>query len=62
MPDVSPTTVESVLGSMVKNGLVDKVGSGMSTKCIKNYDIVTCVVRSKIFANESLFITGDSAS
>ncbi len=35
LPDISPTTIESVLGSMVKNGLVDKVGSGRSTKYIR---------------------------
>ena len=33
--DISPTTVEAVLADMVKNGLVDKVGSGRNTKYIK---------------------------
>ena len=35
LPDVSPTTVEAVLADMVKNGLVEKVGSGRSTKYIR---------------------------
>ena len=35
LPDVSPTTVEAALAIMVKNGLVDKVGSGKNTKYIK---------------------------
>ncbi|MEA4849255.1 MAG: hypothetical protein VB106_18640 [Clostridiaceae bacterium] len=34
LPDVSPTTVEAVLAYMVKNGLVEKVGTGRSTKYI----------------------------
>ena len=36
LPDVSATTVESVLGQMVKDGAVRKIGSGRSTKYIKN--------------------------
>lgn len=32
LPDVSPTTVEAVLGKMVQSGSVKKVGSGQSTK------------------------------
>ena len=32
LPDVSPTTVEAVLAAMVRNGAVDKVGSGKNTK------------------------------
>ncbi|MDR3277775.1 MAG: Fic family protein [Oscillospiraceae bacterium] len=35
LPDVSPTTVEAVLGSMVRNGAVNKVGQYKSTKYIR---------------------------
>ena len=35
LPDVSPTTVEAVLANMVKNKIVDKIGSGKNTKYIK---------------------------
>jgi Fic family protein len=35
LPDVSPTTVESALSAMVKNGFADKVGTGKNTKYIK---------------------------
>ncbi|MBR2834461.1 MAG: Fic family protein [Coriobacteriales bacterium] len=35
-PDISPTTVEAVLGSMVKNGTIKKIGSGRATHYIKN--------------------------
>ncbi len=35
LPDVSPTTVESVLGTMVKNGAVKIIGSGRNTKYMK---------------------------
>lgn len=35
LPDVSPTTVEAVLGAMVKNGLVQIIGKGRNTKYIK---------------------------
>ena len=35
LPDVSPTTVEAVLSGMIKMGLVDKVGTGRSTKYVK---------------------------
>lgn len=35
LPDVSPTTVEVVLSSMVKGGLVEKVGSARNTKYIR---------------------------
>ena len=35
LPDVSPTTVESVLGNMVKTGSVKKVGKAKLTKYIK---------------------------
>ena len=36
LPDVSPTTVENVLGQMIKNGDIQKIGSGRSTKYLKN--------------------------
>lgn len=32
LPDVSPTTVEAVLGEMVKNGSIRRIGSGRSTR------------------------------
>ncbi len=32
LPDVSPTTVEAVLGKMVKDGSVKKIGSARATK------------------------------
>ena len=32
LPDVSPSTVEAVLGLMVRNGAVQKIGTGRSTK------------------------------
>lgn len=35
IPDVSPTTVEAVIGLMVKNGKAKKIGSGRSTKYMK---------------------------
>ncbi|GHU44434.1 cell division protein Fic [Clostridia bacterium] len=35
LPDVSPTTVEATLAAMVREGLVEKVGTGRSTKYIK---------------------------
>ena len=35
LPDVSPTTVEAALAAMVRNGMVNKVGSGKNTKYIK---------------------------
>ena len=37
LPDVSATTVEAVLGTMVKDGLVEIVGSGRNTKYMKKY-------------------------
>lgn len=36
LPDVSATTIEAVLGKMVRTGLVRKVGTGRGTKYIKN--------------------------
>jgi Fic family protein len=35
LPDVSPTSVEAALAGMVKSGLVEKVGTGRSTKYVK---------------------------
>ena len=35
LPDVSPTTIEAVLGQMVKDGSIIKIGSGRGTKYIK---------------------------
>jgi len=35
LPDVSPTTVEAVLGTMVKNGAIRRVGQGKSSRYIK---------------------------
>jgi len=35
--DISPTTVEAVLAAMLKSGLVEKLGSGRSTKYIKKH-------------------------
>lgn len=36
LPDVSPTTVEYVLGSLVKSGAIATVGAGRNTKYIRN--------------------------
>lgn len=36
LPDVSPTTVEAVLGAMVKNGQIKRSGQSRSTRYIKN--------------------------
>ena len=35
LPDVSATTIEAVLGEMVRDGAVRKVGSGRGTRYIK---------------------------
>ena len=35
LPDVSPTTVEAVLGAMVKSGSIKRIGSSRSTRYIK---------------------------
>ena len=34
LPDVSPTTVEAVLGEMVRNSEIEEIGAGRSTKYI----------------------------
>lgn len=36
LPDVSPTTVEAVLGSMIKDGRIKRIGSARNTRYIKN--------------------------
>jgi DNA-binding GntR family transcriptional regulator len=35
LPDVSPTTVEAALAEMVREGLVEKIGTGRGTKYLK---------------------------
>ena len=35
LPDVSPTTVEAVLGAMVKSGTIKRIGSSRATRYIK---------------------------
>lgn len=35
LPDVSPTTVEAVLGAMVKNGAIKRIGASRGTRYIK---------------------------
>ena len=35
-PDISPTTVEAVLGTMLREGLIKIIGSGRSSKYIRN--------------------------
>lgn len=35
LPDVSPTTVEAVLGAMVKNGMIKRIGAARSARYIK---------------------------
>lgn len=36
LPDVSPTTVEAVLGTMVRQGAVRKIGTSRNMKYIRN--------------------------
>lgn len=36
LPDISPTTVEAVLGKMVKSGIITTIGAGRGTKYLKN--------------------------
>ena len=36
LPDVSPTTVEAVLGQMVNSGSIKKIGDGRNSRYIKN--------------------------
>ena len=35
LPDVSPTTVEAVLGAMVKTGSIQRIGAGRMTRYVK---------------------------
>ena len=35
LPDVSPTTVEAVLGAMVKSGTIKRIGSSRATRYIR---------------------------
>lgn len=35
LPDVSPTTVEAVLGSMVRKGVIRRIGTGRATKYLR---------------------------
>ena len=35
-PDISPTTVEAVLGKMVKKGLIKKIGASRDSRYIRN--------------------------
>jgi Fic family protein len=35
LPDISPTTVEAVISSMVKNGAIEKIGTARNTKYVK---------------------------
>ena len=35
LPDVSPTTIEAVLGVMVKTGSVKRIGAGRTSRYIK---------------------------
>lgn len=35
LPDVSPTTVEAVLGAMMRNGSIKRIGQGRNTRYIK---------------------------
>ena len=37
LPDVSPTTVEAVLGEMVKTGSVKRLVAGLATRYIRSY-------------------------
>ena len=35
LPDISPTTVEAVLGKMVKSGIITTIGNGRATKYLR---------------------------
>lgn len=39
LPDISPTTVEAVLGKMVKSGIITTVGNGRGTKYLRNVEV-----------------------
>ena len=36
LPDVSPTTIEAVLGQMIRAGAIRKIGTGRGTKYLKS--------------------------
>ena len=36
LPDVSPSTVEAVLGAMVRDGKIQIIGSGRNARYVKN--------------------------
>lgn len=36
LPDVSPTTIEAVLGTMVRDGAIRKIGTARNVKYIRN--------------------------
>lgn len=36
LPEVSPTTVEAVLGDMIKDGMIKRIGTGRASRYIKN--------------------------
>ena len=36
LPDVSPTTVEAVLGSMVRAGRIRRIGEGRASRYLKS--------------------------
>lgn len=38
LPDVSATTIEAVLGQMVRNGRIRKIGAGRGTRYVRSYD------------------------
>ena len=35
LPDVSPTTVEAVLGAMIKEGTIKRIGAGRASRYIR---------------------------
>ena len=35
LPDVSPTTVEAVLGAMVRTGSAKRIGAGRATRYVR---------------------------
>jgi predicted HTH transcriptional regulator len=35
LPDISPTTIEAVLGAMMKSGAIEKIGAARNTKYIR---------------------------
>ena len=37
-PDVSPTTVEAVLGRLVREGQIKRIGASRGARSLKNWD------------------------